>query len=358
MRPLSSTVARCLPLALALAGCDDGASSDPETRTAGLVPEGSPAAIGLVAFLNDPTTSARLLDIDVGLDKRAADALIAHRDGADGKNATRDDDRFDTVAEVDAVAYVGTSALDKLVAWSRDHGYQPAGDAVLGTWDGVDFTVSQAAATLALANSATAQHLDQDLHLDARAVRAIVAARPVASIEKLSKLSYVGTTALRILKTAATAHPTQPTGAVVAAHLGAASQGLYHTSESDYPFVVVRVPGRAAVDASNVKDVIAALYTNRPDEPTLAERVVEVTTLAQLFDRYTVTQDWWEDFQREQQPAFTALRAVFEGELSDVKVFRLGRRSGDVLSGAIDVFILGVSADGEIVGLSTISVET
>ena len=45
------------------------------------------------------------------------------------------------------------------------------------------------------------------------------------------------------------------------------------------------------------------------------------------------------------------------GELN-VAVFRIGRKSGSWLVGSIDVYIVGRSADGALVGLYTVSVET
>ncbi|MFO0748223.1 MAG: nuclease A inhibitor family protein [Myxococcota bacterium] len=344
------------------AACADGGDDAGLATVDASLADGSPQAVGLLGFLNDVKTTVAVLDLDVGLDVRAAQALVAHRDGKDGKNGTKDDDRFDTVAEVDAVSWVGTSAFDKLLSYCAGHGWLPQGNDVLGSYDSVSFTVEQATATLALANTATQTHLDKDLGMNSRAVTSIIAARPIASVLALSQLPNVGTTALRILLQAATAPvvPQRPAGVDVAAHLGVASAGLEHTSESDYPFVVVRIPGAggAPITAANVKTLIAGVYVNRPDEEPLATRTVEVGTLQSFFDRYTIPQDWWEDFQTQQAPAWTALEGVFQKELIEVKVFRLGRKVGNYLEGAIDVYIIGRTIDGELVGLSTISIET
>ena len=345
-----------------VAACDGAAPSDPDVATlgAGLVVDGTPDAVGLLSFVNDSATSVVLLDVDVALDRRAAVGIVIHRDGRDGVFGTPDDDRFDSVAELDAITYVGTAAMTHLVDYVVNHGLVPKGDDVLGTYDGVTFTVDQAAATLALANIASAATLDGSFGLDSRAVNSIIAGRPLASVLALSRLYYVGKTALTHLLKAAAAPPALPSGADVAAALASKSAGLYHTSESDYPFTVVRVPGAGAapLTVDNVKAAIASAYVNRPEEPTLAERAVEVRTLADLFDRYTIPQDWWETYQFEQAPAFQALEDVLKGELIDVKVFRFGTQQGYFLQGAIDVFVIGRSVDGEVVGVSTISVET
>ena len=69
--------------------------------------EGTPEGVGLLDFINAADTTQNLLDYTVGLDRRAAGNLIAHRDGGDRKWGTSDDDFFQTVDEVDDVRFVG-----------------------------------------------------------------------------------------------------------------------------------------------------------------------------------------------------------------------------------------------------------
>lgn len=84
----------------------------------------TPAEIDAVlALVNAAELS--LLDIDIALDVRAAEAIVAHRDGSDGLLGTADDDPIDDMAELDAVPWVGPSAFGKLLEWVRDHA--PAG---------------------------------------------------------------------------------------------------------------------------------------------------------------------------------------------------------------------------------------
>ena len=89
------------------------------------------------------------LDHDVPLNRRAARNLIHHRDGFDAVAGTYDDNLFDHLAEVDAVRWVGTSAMASLVSFAFTQNWVPTADDVLGTWDGVVFTVAEAEATLA-----------------------------------------------------------------------------------------------------------------------------------------------------------------------------------------------------------------
>jgi hypothetical protein len=171
------------------------------------VADGSSEAIGVLALLNDGATTVDLLDFDIALDSRAAGNLVGHRDGGDDLFGTSDDDLFGDMTEVDDVRWVGASAIGKLAAYATDNGYVPLEDEVLGTWDGVQFTVSEAEATVAFANAASHDLLDYDLGLDRRAVDSIVAAQPIASVAQLAGLYYVGHTALATLKDEALVSP-------------------------------------------------------------------------------------------------------------------------------------------------------
>ena len=189
-----------------LAGCapsgdDTHQELDPSLARA---VDGSPEAIGMLAFLNDASTDYDLLDGDVGLDKRAARSLMHARNGADGVFGTSDDAPFTTIDEVDACWYVGASALQKIEDWAVDNGWVALDEGDhLGTWDGVDFTLGEAEAVLALANDTGEAYLDDDVALNSRAVDSILDARPIESIEELAGLYYVGTSALTKLKDAA-----------------------------------------------------------------------------------------------------------------------------------------------------------
>lgn len=72
----------------------------------------------ILAYLNEGVTADALKE--AGVHDRAANALVAHRDGADGEFGTADDDLFDTIEEVDEVAYVGRTAFSQLVAATVD----------------------------------------------------------------------------------------------------------------------------------------------------------------------------------------------------------------------------------------------
>lgn len=349
-------------LATTLSACTASFPDAVEARDpdALLLEEGTPDAVGVLGLLNDGGTTLAVLDVDAKLDARAAKNLIAHRDGKDGRFGTADDDRFDTIAEVDAVSYVGDTALGLLVDYARAHGWVPADDELYGVVEGVALTKDEAAAALRTANGATLQELDVDVGLDVRAATGIVAGRPFGTLEDVAAVSYVGKTAIEDLVAYGLAHEVillDADGAVTALEL--ASAGLWFTSESDYPLDVWSVPSDGTpLTVDTAKTVLAPAYVPRVGEPGLAERAVEETDLAWFFDRYTVEQDWWEQDQRDAAPRWQALRDVFETQLAEPHVFRFGEQRGRWLSGAIDVFVVGKTADGVWVGVRTVSVET
>lgn len=185
---------------LSLAACTVDTASVSDELAASRIDESSADAFGILSLLNHASTTLAVLDDDAGLDVRAARSLIAHRDGPDGIYGTADDDRYDTVAEADAQYYVGDSALDKLAAYAAIAGFTPAGGDVVGSWEGVSFTLDQVTGTLALANDASEGELDFEIGLDSRAVGGIIDARPVATMNELAAAYYVGGSALTDLK--------------------------------------------------------------------------------------------------------------------------------------------------------------
>jgi phosphatidylserine/phosphatidylglycerophosphate/cardiolipin synthase-like enzyme len=95
----------------------------PSGKADGGIDEGSPEAIGVLRLVNDGAETAATLKAGAGITIRAAGNIVTHRDGADGAPGTADDDRFDTLAELDAIAYVGPATLSALIELARDKGY-------------------------------------------------------------------------------------------------------------------------------------------------------------------------------------------------------------------------------------------
>jgi DNA uptake protein ComE-like DNA-binding protein len=149
----------------------------------------------VLAFLNDPATDFTTLDERVGLDVRAAQNLMDHRNGADGVYPSADDDRFDTLAEVDAIGFVGNVALDKLRVYAIEHAPLPPEYV-----EGVQFTSEQATAVVWGVNHATLGELDVEIGLSSQAAQNLIASGPYTSVSAMGAVAYVGPSALNALK--------------------------------------------------------------------------------------------------------------------------------------------------------------
>ena len=269
----AAAAAFCVPACVA--GGPDAPTEFDESETAeigALLTEGSPEALGVLGFLNGPEATLTRLDKEIGLDGRAAKGIVAHVAGADGKRGTADDDPFGTIAELDAVKYVGPATIAKLLAWVASHGGVP--DLVV---ESVPLTKAQAAAILAVANQATLAELDVDAGLDSRAAKKIVAARPIADMGALAKIAYVGTKAIQQLRDFAaswTAPPPPPPPPPPASPCGTTfepvadeltaklSKLLAIATTLDYPSAevrVVRIP--KCVNLVPTPELAQALYT-------------------------------------------------------------------------------------------------
>lgn len=77
------------------------------------VEEGTGAACGVLRLAD--TADLVRLRATVGLDRRAAEALLAYRAGADGVEGTSDDERFDSLAELDGVRWIGPQSFARLL---------------------------------------------------------------------------------------------------------------------------------------------------------------------------------------------------------------------------------------------------
>jgi phosphatidylserine/phosphatidylglycerophosphate/cardiolipin synthase-like enzyme len=112
----------CLSLALFFVACAPD-EEPPEEGTLGLAAdEGSPEAVGMLAVANGATYRDLVDEDRVNMSARSAKNLVAYRSGADGLAGTADDRRFQTVAEIDGVYWVGKVALGRLLDFARAEG--------------------------------------------------------------------------------------------------------------------------------------------------------------------------------------------------------------------------------------------
>lgn len=214
----SPMFSRLVVVALFVSACgadvaliDEGDLGDSETAGFGLAVS-SADTVELLAFVNHSTTTGEVLDGPVGLDARAAKAIIAHRDGADGRLGTGDDDLFGSLAELDAVSYVGDAALAKLVAWALAH---PV--AKPETVEGVSFSAEQVSAVIWGLNQTTSDELDDAMALDTRTASNLLRSAPYATIAQVGAVTYVGPAALTKLRDWASVWATKRAGTVTLA---------------------------------------------------------------------------------------------------------------------------------------------
>jgi hypothetical protein len=99
-------------------GRDDDFTGDGKADNA--IAEGSTEARAILVVANTATSDelTRQLPAGVGLSQQTADSILAYRAGADGQAGTADDEKIDTLAELDSVQYVGPIAFDALLAFT------------------------------------------------------------------------------------------------------------------------------------------------------------------------------------------------------------------------------------------------
>ncbi|MEJ7600247.1 MAG: phospholipase D-like domain-containing protein [Kofleriaceae bacterium] len=131
MRPTAATLGMLSALLVTLPACatDEAEIEDgeydvfPDGKADGGFAEGSVEALGVLAMVNDAGTTASSLKSGARVTTRVATNIVQHRDGADATFGTADDDRYDTLRELDGIPYVGPAALHALVDHARNLGF-------------------------------------------------------------------------------------------------------------------------------------------------------------------------------------------------------------------------------------------
>lgn len=101
--------------------CSDDVGSDAQNQAQIPFAEGSPEAIAVLAVANDQALDFEAYDVDVALHKKAAQNLVAHRDG--DPETTEDDNLFDDLNELWGVSYCKSTCFGKLLSYAKDNGY-------------------------------------------------------------------------------------------------------------------------------------------------------------------------------------------------------------------------------------------
>lgn len=182
---------RLILAALVLPACANVAT-DTETDRLVISPVEVSAVLDLV---NDTQTDVQFLDIEVGLEARAAKNIISTRNGVDGVFPSADDHTFDSLEEIEGVKNVGASTMEHLRDYAIDHP-APSGTLV----EGVEFTAVEHASVLWGVNGATYAELDIDAALTSTAAQSIIDNAPYASIEELAAAPHVGKATLLAIR--------------------------------------------------------------------------------------------------------------------------------------------------------------
>lgn len=127
----------------------------------------------------------------------------------------------------------------------------------------------------------------------------------------------------------------------IVTQLKQASEGLLFLSETDAPFEVIHWQTQEQLTPAK----LLQLTEHPPDAP------VELRTVDDFFAIATQEEDWHDEEERETVKRFQNLVSVLKQNLSQLQVFRVG-------SIEIDVYIIGVTQNGDWAGLSTKLVET
>ena len=122
-----------------------------------------------------------------------------------------------------------------------------------------------------------------------------------------------------------------------------ATTDLWFMSESDYPFDFFLAEGAGATKPT------AAQFLETLGQP--ADAPVEVRDFAEFFDDRTTPEEWWGDSEKADGAKYAQLRSALESNLTDLQVIRVGEIE-------IGVYLVGRNDHGDLVGVSTTSIET
>jgi hypothetical protein len=123
--------------------------------------------------------------------------------------------------------------------------------------------------------------------------------------------------------------------------LTAAAAGLLYMSESDYPIEVLRWDGSGQLSPERLRNIAGANSDTR----------VEETALEKFFRVPAGEQEWKGEAQLAEARRYQRLRRLLEDALTGIRVYRVGE---------VNVFLLivGMSAEGTWMGVSTRAIET
>lgn len=328
-----------LLIVLGSAGC--GADADPSLgadRTAVNTAALNPEVVEGVTFTSSEAEAvvygvnhADLPTLDSFLDVRAANGLVAARP-------------FSTVAEMGPVPYVGPGALEHLRAqapqWSI--ALQNNAPPLAGTFDTVVFDQSTAEIALEITNGATFDQLRQQGVAPGPAHR-IVESRPYVSVAQVAEVNGVANLTMISLKSYAESGDWPFSSCVITFSdtVEPYLDDLLFMSESDRPFELVVFPAEGAYPPTGAS--VLALV-GAPAGSVAEERVVE--NYFRAFEPSGPGAD---------PLAAYAVENAFGEQLTDVIYVAVFAPAGNVV---VQVYLVGRTSCGDLVGIRSISIET
>jgi hypothetical protein len=120
-----------------------------------------------------------------------------------------------------------------------------------------------------------------------------------------------------------------------------AAEGLWYISETDaeiFPFT------GSKADAVTKENLLAQIG-KPPDTP------VEERGFDEMLARFITIQDWFGDEEKATAEKFAALKSLLEKNLTSLKVFKVGKIE-------VDIYFVGLDAEGNLAGIQTKAIET
>lgn len=131
-----------------------------------------------------------------------------------------------------------------------------------------------------------------------------------------------------------------PTSQDLLPELEVACDQLLWRSETDYPFEVVILP------ADQQSFSVDVLLGNYPENTPVA-----IVRLDDFFGQSTVERSWFDSRELALVERYRNLRDLLDTTLENLQVYRIGRVE-------MDVYLLGQTEDGQVIGVKTKLVET
>lgn len=119
------------------------------------------------------------------------------------------------------------------------------------------------------------------------------------------------------------------------------TEGLLFMSESDYPFELVKLEGNAEPGTEAFREMAGAA----------ADSTVESRSVDEFFRAATSEPEWKKGQELELARRYQSLVRMLKENLTELRAYRIGKIN-------MPVFIVGKSAEGNWLGLSTRVVET